>query len=36
MRRSLSDVEMGTLSIEWLAIPARDEFSEEGEVEMAL
>lgn len=36
MRRSLTDEEMGTLSCEWLAIPARDEFSEDGEVEMTL
>ncbi len=36
MRRSLSDVEMEALSHEWLAIPARDEFSEDGEMEMAL
>lgn len=36
MRRSLSDVEMESLSCEWLAIPAEDEFSEDGEVEMKL
>ncbi len=36
MRRSLSDEEMGMLTCEWLAIPARDEFSEDGEVEMSL
>lgn len=35
-RRALSEEEMGNLSSEWLAIPARDEFSEEGEVEMNL
>ena len=36
VRRSLSDEEMGLLDCEWLAIPARDEFSEDGEVELAL
>ncbi len=36
MRRSLSDGEMGKLRCEWLAIPAQDEFSEEGEMEMQL
>lgn len=36
MRRSLSEEEMATLSCEWLAIPARDEFSEDGEVAMEL
>ncbi len=36
MRRSLSDAEMAQLSREWLAIPAQDEFSEDGEVEMQL
>ncbi len=36
MRRSLSDAEMESLSCEWLAIPAQDEFSEDGEVEMKL
>lgn len=30
LRRSLSPDEIGTLSAEWLAIPARDEFSEDG------
>ncbi len=35
-RRSLTEQEMAQLSCEWLAIPARDEFSEEGEVEMSL
>ncbi len=36
MRRSLTDDEVGSLSREWLVIPARDEFSEGGEVEMQL
>ena len=36
MRRSLSDIEIGSLSCAWLAIPAQDEFSEDGEMEMAL
>lgn len=36
IRRSLSDLEMDSLSCEWLAIPAQDEFSENGEVEMKL
>ncbi len=36
MRRSLSDTEMAALSCDWLAIPAQDEFSEDGEVEMKL
>ncbi len=36
MRRSLSDEEMATLSCEWLAIPALNEFSEGTEMEMAL
>lgn len=35
-RRSLSDSEIAALSPEWLAIPARDEFSEDGEIEMEL
>jgi len=35
-RRSLSEQEMAQLSCEWLAIPAQDEFAEDGEVEMAL
>lgn len=35
-RRSLSDVEIARLSPEWLAIPARDEFSEDGTVEARL
>jgi hypothetical protein len=34
MRRSLSDQEISTLSPEWLAIPARDEFSPDGEIAM--
>jgi len=33
VRRSLSDAEIGYLSPEWLAIPARDEFSEDGAME---
>jgi hypothetical protein len=36
VRRSLSDHEMGCLTAEWLAIPARDEFSEDGQVESRL
>lgn len=36
VRRSLSDDEMGTLSAAWLAIPARDEFSEDGAMESRL
>lgn len=36
VRRSLTDEEMTGLSCEWLAIPARDEFSESGEVDMVL
>ena len=36
MRRSLTDAEMEQLTAEWLAIPARDEFSEDGEVEIRL
>jgi hypothetical protein len=36
VRRSLSDAEIATLSAEWLAIPARNEFSEDGEVEAKL
>lgn len=35
-RRSLSDEEIAILSPEWLAIPARDEFSEDGLMEMEL
>ena len=33
VRRSLSPAEVAMLSPEWLAIPARDEFSEGGGVE---
>jgi hypothetical protein len=36
VRRSLAPDEMACLSAEWLAIPARDEFSEDGRVEMSL
>ncbi len=36
MRRSLSDSEISVLSADWLAIPARDEFSEDGQIEMTL
>jgi len=36
VRRSLTDAEMACLSAEWLAIPARDEFSEDGVVEQRL
>ena len=36
LRRSLSLDEVGALSAEWLAIPARDEFSEDGEMEKRL
>jgi hypothetical protein len=36
IRRSLSSEEIGTLSAEWLAIPARDEFSEDGTIESRL
>jgi hypothetical protein len=36
MRRSLSEAEMETLDPCWLAIPARDEFSEDGEIAMEL
>lgn len=36
VRRSLSPAEMGYLTAEWLAIPARDEFSASGEMEMRL
>jgi hypothetical protein len=36
LRRSLSLGEVGTLSSEWLAIPARDEFSEDGVIEQRL
>lgn len=36
IRRALSLEEIGTLSAEWLAIPARDEFSPGGAVESRL
>jgi len=36
IRKSLSDIEVLSLSLEWLAIPARDEFSEDGKIETAL
>lgn len=36
VRRSLSFEEMATLSAEWLAIPAQDEFSQDGEMESRL
>jgi Flp pilus assembly secretin CpaC len=36
VRRSLSDIEMQSLSCEWLAIPAQDEFSEDSEMKMQL
>jgi hypothetical protein len=36
IRRSLSPEEMGVLSAEWLAIPARDEFSPNGGIESKL
>jgi hypothetical protein len=36
VRRSLSPEEIGTLSAEWLAIPARDSFSKGGEIEEKL
>jgi hypothetical protein len=36
LRRSLSSDEIGQLSAEWLAIPARDEFSQDGTVESRL
>jgi hypothetical protein len=36
MRRSLTPVEMEFLDPAWLAIPARDEFSEDGEIAMEL
>ena len=32
LRKALSDTEMLALSAEWLAIPARDEFSEDGAI----
>lgn len=36
LRRSLSDIEMAQLTQEWLAIPAQDEFSEDGLMESRL
>jgi hypothetical protein len=36
LRRSLSQEEMRFLSAEWLAIPAQDEFSEDGDIESRL
>ena len=36
VRRSLSLEELGALSAEWLAMPARDEFSQEGGMESRL
>jgi hypothetical protein len=36
LRRGLSDEEMKVLSAEWLAIPARDEFSADGAIEARL
>ena len=36
VRRSLTDEEIATLTPEWLAIPARDEFSEDGGMETRL
>jgi hypothetical protein len=36
VRRGLSDAEIATLTPEWLAIPARDEFSEDGRIEQRL
>ena len=36
IRKSLSDAEIGCLTAEWLAIPARDEFSEDGAMEARL
>lgn len=36
LRRSLAEDEIAMLTPEWLAIPARDEFSEDGQVEMDL
>ena len=35
-RKSLSDSEMAMLSGQWLAIPARDEFSPDDLIEMRL
>jgi hypothetical protein len=36
MRRSLADEEISAINPEWLAIPARDEFSGDGEIAMEL
>ncbi len=36
VRRSLTDDEIATLSPEWLALPARDGFSEDGGMEARL
>jgi len=36
VRRALSAEEMACLTPEWLAIPARDEFSEDGQIESRL
>lgn len=36
LRRALTDTEMSMLTAEWLALPARDEFSEEGGMEARL
>ena len=36
LRRSLSPEEMRFLTAEWLAIPARDEFTEDGAMENRL
>ena len=36
VRRGLSDAELATLTPEWLAIPARDEFSMDGAMEPRL
>lgn len=35
-RKSLTDGEISKLDAEWLAIPARDEFSEDGRMESRL
>ena len=35
-RRSLTDDEIAMLTTEWCAIPAKDEFSEDGLIEMEL
>jgi len=36
VRRGLSDEEIAALSPEWMAIPAQDEFSEDGAMETRL